>query len=73
MVPTGQPVSLYYSEDFVSLDQEVKDLQAPKPEWGSPENSKLPKVEPFEEQMEAVLPWPMCFWTINILLGHTTY
>ena len=47
MVPTGQPVSLYYSDDFVSLDQEVKDLQAPKPEWGSPENSKLPKVEPF--------------------------
>lgn len=32
MVPTGQPVSLYYSDDFVSLDQEVKDLQAPKPE-----------------------------------------
>lgn len=32
MVPTGEPVSLYYSSDFISLDQEVSDLRAPKPE-----------------------------------------
>lgn len=32
MLPSKQPVAIGYGKDFVSLDQEVSDLTAPKPE-----------------------------------------